>query len=252
MPPNATSTSACTGVLNEADAETIDGGLLTDVNKLKKAEKRKLKWVWRNIIAFAYLHVAALYGIWLVFTSAKLQTSAFAWLLYTMSGLGITAGAHRLWSHRAYKAKLPLRIILIFFNTLAFQDAAMHWARDHRVHHKYSETDADPHNATRGFFFSHIGWLLCRKHPDVKEKGAKIDLSDLKADPVLRFQAKHYMVLMPLICFVIPTVIPVVCWGETWVNAWFVATMFRYCFILNVTWLVNSAAHKWGSKPYDK
>lgn len=77
MPPNATSTSACTGVLNENDAETIDGGLLTDVLKLKKAEKRKLKWVWRNIIAFAYLHAAALYGIWLVFTSAKLQTSAF-------------------------------------------------------------------------------------------------------------------------------------------------------------------------------
>lgn len=77
MPPNATSTSACTGVLNENDAETIDGGLLTDVVKLKKAEKRKLKWVWRNIIAFIYLHAAAVYGIWLVLTSAKLQTSAF-------------------------------------------------------------------------------------------------------------------------------------------------------------------------------
>lgn len=77
MPPNATSTSACTGVLNENDAETIDGGLLTDVKTLKKAEKRKLKWVWRNIIAFVYLHLAAVYGLWLVFTSAKLQTSAF-------------------------------------------------------------------------------------------------------------------------------------------------------------------------------
>lgn len=69
--------------------------------------------------------------------------------LYVISALGITAGAHRLWAHRSYKAKLPLRILLAAFNTIAFQDCAMHWARDHRVHHKYSETDADPHNATR-------------------------------------------------------------------------------------------------------
>lgn len=172
--------------------------------------------------------------------------------LYTLSGLGITAGAHRLWAHRSYKAKWPLRVILMLFNTIAFQDCAMHWARDHRVHHKYSETDADPHNATRGFFFSHIGWLLSRKHPEVISKGKQLDISDLRADPVLQFQKKYYMSLMPVLCFVLPTIIPVYCWGESWKNAWFVATMFRYTFILNVTWLVNSAAHKWGDKPYDK
>lgn len=105
-----------------------------------------------------------------------------------MGGLGITAGAHRLWAHRSYKARFPLRVLLAFFNTVAFQDCALHWARDHRVHHKYSETDADPHNATRGFFFSHVGWLLCKKHPEVIAKGKGLDISDLKADPVLRFQ----------------------------------------------------------------
>lgn len=68
--------------------------------------------------------------------------SILAMFMYTLSGLGITAGAHRLWAHRSYKAKWPLRVILMIFNTIAFQDAAMHWARDHRVHHKYSETDA--------------------------------------------------------------------------------------------------------------
>lgn len=58
------------------------------------------------------------------------------------------------------------------------------------MHHKFSETTADPHDATRGFFFSHVGWLLCRKHPDVISKGKTIDLSDLMADPVVRFQRK--------------------------------------------------------------
>lgn len=256
MAPNATTANQppteVTGVLNECDAETIDGGLVKDITKLKRAEKRKLTLVWRNIIAFAYLHLAALYGLWLLLTSAKWQTDLFALFLYTVSGLGITAGAHRLWAHRSYKAKWPLRLILIIFNTVAFQDAAIHWARDHRVHHKYSETDADPHNATRGFFFSHIGWLLCKKHPDVRNKGKGIDISDLERDPILYYQRKYYMLLMPFACFIIPTVIPVYYWGETWLNSWFVATMFRYTFILNVTWLVNSAAHKFGGKPYDK
>ncbi|EDW97111.1 acyl-CoA Delta-9 desaturase isoform X1 [Drosophila teissieri] len=241
-----------TGVLFECDVETTDGGLVKDITVMKKAEKRRLKLVWRNIIAFGYLHLAALYGAYLMVTSAKWQTVITAYLLYVVSGLGITAGAHRLWAHRSYKAKWPLRVILIIFNTIAFQDAAYHWARDHRVHHKYSETDADPHNATRGFFFSHVGWLLCKKHPEVKAKGKGVDLSDLRADPILMFQKKYYMLLMPIACFIIPTVVPMYAWGESFVNAWFVATMFRWCFILNVTWLVNSAAHKFGGRPYDK
>lgn len=59
-----------------------------------------------------------------------------------------------------------------------------------RVHHKFTETDADPHNAKRGFFFSHIGWLMVRKHKDVFEKGASIDMSDLEKDPVVMLQKK--------------------------------------------------------------
>ncbi|XP_054736188.1 acyl-CoA Delta-9 desaturase-like [Anastrepha obliqua] len=272
MPPNATAntqsitnslvtdasadsktlTDNSTGVLFEQDAETYDGGLVKDIEKLKKAEKRRLKLVWRNIIAFVYVHLAAVYGLWLMLTSAKWPTIAFAISLYVISGLGITAGAHRLWAHRAYKAKWPLRLILMIFNTIAFQDAAYHWARDHRVHHKYSETDADPHNATRGFFFSHMGWLLCKKHPQVKAKGKGMDLSDLRADPILMFQKKYYMILMPILCFLVPTMTSMYLWNESFINSWFVVAMFRWCFTLNVTWLVNSAAHKFGGKPYDR
>ncbi|XP_037809620.1 acyl-CoA Delta(11) desaturase-like [Lucilia sericata] len=241
-----------TGVLFEADADTVDGALAVDITQFKKAEKRKLKLVWRNIILFGYLHLAALYGGYLFFAKAKWATVFFSIFLYSIGVLGITAGAHRLWAHRSYKAKWPLRLILIVFNTVAFQDAAYHWARDHRVHHKFSETDADPHNATRGFFFSHVGWLLCKKHPDVVAKGKSLDLSDLRADPILMFQKKHYMTLMPLACFILPTVIPMYLWNESFLNAWFVATMFRWCFLLNVTWCVNSAAHKFGGRPYDK
>ncbi|EEB11648.1 fatty acid desaturase, putative [Pediculus humanus corporis] len=208
--------------------------------------------VWRNAILFAYLHVAAVYGLYLAITSAKLYTNLWAYALYVSGGLGITAGAHRLWSHKSYKAKLPLKIFLTICNTIAFQNSIWEWARDHRVHHKFSETDADPHNAKNGFFFSHVGWLLVKKHPDVRRKGKVIDMSDLDQDPVVAFQKKYYLILMPIGCFLIPTFVPVYFWGETWSNAWFVATLFRYCFTLNATWLVNSAAHFFGSKPYDK
>lgn len=208
--------------------------------------------VWRNIVLFVYFHLAAAYGAYLFLTSAKWQTDIWAILLYQATGFGITAGAHRLWAHKSYKAKLPLRILLALFNTIAFQNHIYEWARDHRVHHKYSETNADPHNATRGFFFAHVGWLLCRKHPDVIEKGKTIDMGDLERDPVVYYQKKYYLLLMVVFCFIFPTAIPVYCWGETWTNAWFVATMFRYVFTLNMTWLVNSAAHMWGGKPYDR
>jgi len=70
------------------------------------------------------------------------------------------------------------------------QNDIYEWCRDHRVHHKFSETDADPHNAKRGFFFSHMGWLCLKKHPDVFVKGSSVDLSDLLLDPVVKFQKK--------------------------------------------------------------
>lgn len=85
MPPNATTTNECTGVLNEADAETIDGGLVKDITVLKKAEKRKLILVWRNIILFAYLHMAAVYGLYLMIFSAKWSTGFFGEFLFFFS-----------------------------------------------------------------------------------------------------------------------------------------------------------------------
>jgi stearoyl-CoA desaturase (delta-9 desaturase) len=69
------------------------------------------------------------------------------------------------------------------------------WSRDHRLHHKFTETDADPHNSRRGGFFAHVGWLLTRKHPDVIIKGKTIDNSDLMSDPVVRYNRKYYIIM---------------------------------------------------------
>ncbi|KAM4635873.1 stearoyl-CoA desaturase isoform 1-T2 [Discoglossus pictus] len=217
----------------------------------KEGPKPPRRIVWRNVILMSFLHAGALYGIFFI-PSAMPLTLAWSVLCFLLSALGVTAGAHRLWSHRSYKAKLPLRLFLAITNTMAFQNDIYEWARDHRVHHKYSETDADPHNAVRGFFFSHIGWLLLRKHPDVIEKGKKLDLSDLEADKVVMFQRRHYKKSILLMCFILPTVIPWYFWGESFLTAFYVPCILRYAVVLNTTWLVNSAAHMFGNQPYDK
>lgn len=215
------------------------------------ARQQRQDIVWRNVVLMSLLHLAAVYSLVLI-PKAKPLTLLWAYFCFLLTALGVTAGAHRLWSHRSYKAKLPLRIFLAAANSMAFQNDIFEWSRDHRVHHKYSETDADPHNARRGFFFSHIGWLFVRKHRDVIEKGRSLDVTDLLADPVVRFQRKYYKISVVLMCFVVPTLVPWYIWGESLWNSYFLASILRYAISLNVTWLVNSAAHMYGNRPYDK
>lgn len=208
--------------------------------------------MWRNVFLFTALHIGSLIGLYQLIFVAQWKTVLFTWLCYVISGLGITAGAHRLWAHRSYKAKTPLRIILAVFQTMALQNDVIEWARDHRGHHKWSDTNADPHNSTNGFFFSHIGWLLYRKHPDVKEKGKTLDMADLYNDPVLQFQHKYYKPATIFMCFILPTILPVYCWGESALVAFYTCGLLKYCYSLHCTWMVNSVAHKFGNRPYDK
>jgi stearoyl-CoA desaturase (delta-9 desaturase) len=142
---------------------------------------------WRNVLIFAYLHASAVYGFLL---PKSIPTYTIAWIVGIAAGLGTTVGSHRFFTHKTFKANTKLKVFLLFLQTLAAQEPVIHWVRDHRVHHKYTSTNADPHNSSRGFFFSHIGWLMCKKHPDVIEQGKKIDMSDLESDPMMQFQKK--------------------------------------------------------------
>ncbi|CAG9787313.1 unnamed protein product [Diatraea saccharalis] len=209
--------------------------------------------VWKNAIGFLFLHLLGLWGIFLMLTGAvQLKTILYGFIvLYTYSE-GITIGAHRLYTHRCFKATPLLRAILILLQTGAGQNSMFIWCRDHRLHHRYSDTDADPHNAKRGFFFSHIGWLMTKKHPYVIELGKKIDMSDLKADWMVMLQKKYYYYLYFFIAVLLPVWAAVHFLGEPWLEAFLVVYCARYILQLNGTWLVNSAAHIYGTRPYDK
>ncbi|XP_051862801.1 protein suppressor of variegation 3-7-like [Drosophila albomicans] len=208
---------------------------------------------WDKVIQISLLHFVALFYL-LTYPLARLRAITVIWSLFMggVAGFGVTAGAHRFWTHRSYKANTLLRSLLMISYSVAGQNTLYDWVRDHRVHHKFSETDADPHNANRGFFFSHVGWLMMLKHPDVLRRGRQIDMTDIVADPVVQFHQKYFILLKVMFCFVLPTIIPVYCWGEEWSQAFMQQCLFRYVCSLNFTWSVNSAAHLWGSRPYDK
>ncbi|XP_046387399.1 acyl-CoA Delta-9 desaturase-like [Ischnura elegans] len=225
---------------------------VVQLEKLGTDPDFKREIVWKNVIGFIYLHVAAFYGLYLALTSAKIWTNLWSFFILVASAQGVLMGAHRLYSHKAYKASWQLRLILNILQTVAGQNCMYIWVRDHRQHHKYSDTDADPHNAIRGFFFSHMGWLMSRKHPKVIEKGKGIDMSDLEADGIVMFQKKYYKTLYLLFAIMIPTLAPYFFWKEDIWNSLFVAYFFRYVFLLHGTWTVNSFAHIYGNRPYDK
>ncbi|XP_012529367.1 (11Z)-hexadec-11-enoyl-CoA conjugase-like isoform X2 [Monomorium pharaonis] len=238
--------------LDEISSVKIEKSINNEVST-KEFDKTVYEWkiVWRNVIVFIYIHLAGLYGLYTIFVYAKFITFIWFTIVGIAGGLGITVGAHRLWSHRSYKAKWPMRLVLMIFQTIAFQDDIYQWVRDHRVHHKFTDTDADPYNVRRGFFFSHMGWLLVRKHPDVIIKGATVDCRDVAQDPIVIFQKKWYLYLMALFGFIIPTLVPWLGWNENLWYSWHVAVT-RYFLNLHFTWTVNSVAHIWGMKPYDK
>lgn len=111
--------------------------------------------VWPNVAFFIIMHWAHAYALWNLITRPELQSIWIScYVVGLFGGLGVTAGAHRLWSHKTYNASLAVRIFLMICFTSAGENDIFTWSRDHRLHHKYSETDADPHNSRRGGFFA--------------------------------------------------------------------------------------------------
>ena len=120
------------------------------------------------------------------------------------------------------------------------------WSRGHRAHHRYTDTELDPYNAHRGFWYSHVGWMLVK--PRIKPGVA--DISDLIKNPIVRFQQRHYVKLLLTMGFIVPTVIPGLLWGD-YRGGYFYAGAARLLFVHHSTFCVNSLAHWLGEQPFD-
>lgn len=138
----------------------------------------------------SFLLATPLIGLYGVLTLPfNWKTYALAFASYYIAGLGITAGYHRLWSHRSFDAKWPLKIVLLFMGTTAFEMSVFDWCADHRAHHRYTDTDKDPYNVKKGFWWAHMGWLMFKREGEA----VPADISDLQRDPLLRFQHKYFL-----------------------------------------------------------
>ncbi|KAF1956488.1 hypothetical protein CC80DRAFT_492051 [Byssothecium circinans] len=188
------------------------------------------------------------YGLLAVpYTPLYRPTLIWAIVYYFFTGFGITGGYHRLWSHRCFSARLPLRLFLAFVGAGAVQGSIRFWSSKHRAHHRWTDTKKDPYDALRGFFFSHLGWMVFNQDP---KKIGRTDISDLDADPVVVWQHKHYGMMMMSAAWVFPMCVAGIFWGDWWGGLVY-AGIVRACFVQQATFCVNSLAHWLGEQPFD-
>ena len=201
--------------------------------------------------------------IGLIVAISLLWGIAFSWVylillfvMYLISGLGITIGYHRYFTHKSFKTSRFVQALLAISGSMAVEGSVLQWAAVHRSHHQHSDGDEDPHsphthgagfaNAIKGMWHAHVGWIMSSK-----KRGNERYVVDLKKDRLVLWMSR----LFPL-WVLLGLLIPAVLGGlltMTWTGVllgfiW--GGLVRVFFVHHVTWSINSVCHIWGSRPY--
>jgi stearoyl-CoA desaturase (delta-9 desaturase) len=163
------------------------------------------------------------------------------------TGMGITLGYHRLFSHKAFEARTPVKLVTLLFGAAAFENSALDWASDHRRHHKHVDHDDDPYDITKGFFHAHIGWLLFKLRPEPPMD----NVADLQKDPLVMWQHNYCHWIGTSVGFVLPALLGYL-WGgwEAALGAFLIAGIARVVVVQHCTFCINSLCHTVGDRPY--
>ena len=157
-------------------------------------------------------------------------------------GTGISAGYHRLFSHRAFQASLPVRFLLLCLGAASFENSVLHWASDHRSHHHHVDQEQDPYNSRKGFWYSHWLWILeAREHPIV-------GVADLQRDPLVRWQHRNHFLIGAVVSLSLPVVVGLA--TGNLLGCLIIGVLLRIVLTHHSTFLINSAAHAFGTRPY--
>jgi stearoyl-CoA desaturase (delta-9 desaturase) len=202
-----------------------------------------------NSLIFAITGSIAFIGVplWAYFIGFSTTEIAITIILFFFTGISITAGYHRLWSHKTYKAHPIVKVVLAVGGAMTVQNSILHWASDHRVHHRHvDDNDKDPYSAKKGFWYSHIGWML-REYQAHRYDNYE-NCRDLQKDKVVMWQHNHYIAIVLIANFGITALLG-------WLNGSILgmillAGVFRLVAVHHVTFFINSLAHLWGKQPY--
>jgi stearoyl-CoA desaturase (delta-9 desaturase) len=203
---------------------------------------------WVATLMFIITGAVALIGVPVYAWYADFSTAAWVWFFVFLgcTGLSITAGYHRLWSHGAYEAHWTVRLFFMLFGAMAVQNSILIWCAGHRPHHKFvDDNDQDPYSAKRGFWFSHIGWMI-RSYPSGEPDFSYV--RDLERDPIVTFQHRYYVPVVLAMNFGLTALVG---WlsGDLW-GTLLLAGFLRLVVNHHATFFINSLAHYWGTQPY--
>ena len=193
-----------------------------------------------NLFWISLVHLVSVFSIF-YFSWGGVFLCLFG--LFVMAPLGINIGYHRLLTHRGFKSAPWLRYTFATLGAITAGGPPIQWAAGHRLHHRHSDKELDPHNSTKGFWYSHILHLFQENEFDTNEKFWKKYVPDLLAEPYLVFLNKYWLLFALAYLPVLYALggISFVLWGG----------FLRVVVCWHVMWLVNSASHKWGYRTYE-
>ncbi|HET9731025.1 MAG TPA: acyl-CoA desaturase [Acidimicrobiia bacterium] len=190
---------------------------------------------WKSSIPFLLVHALPL----LVFVTG-VSTTAIVLFLATYFGrmFFVTAAYHRYFAHKAFRMGRIAQFVFAFGGATAAQKGPLWWAAHHRNHHKFSDTERDIHSPRRGFWWSHVGWILCDKYNETQFD----EIKDFARFPELRWIEKNQ--------WLAPWTLGVAC---ALIGGWsglVFGFFFSTVLLWHTTFLVNSLAHVFGRRPY--
>jgi stearoyl-CoA desaturase (delta-9 desaturase) len=200
---------------------------------------------WTNLLFLGGYHLLLIVLLPLYLIQYDVSAS-LVWgtaAIWTLCLLAITMGYHRLYAHVTYRTHPAIEAFLAFWGTVATQGSIFSWSHDHRIHHRHVDTDLDPYSAPKGFWHSHVLWML-KKRPEINPR----IIQDLWKRPTLQAQHNHYSLLM--------VAANVVVWMGLWavtgdpLGSFVIGILLRMFLVHHCTWFINSLAHMWGSQPY--